>query len=665
MKKNYPVQRTGTLVLSLLLLLGSSIFAQPIQAPRYGKISPDELNMKISPVDSGANAVILHDVGYSYFSFANDDFRLNHERRCRIKILNKAGFDAATVYIPYSTSPGAKEQIVSLKGATWIIEDGKPKEYKLDGKSVFDELVRGTRRLKKFTLPNIREGAVIEYAYTISSSSLLYLTDWDFQNEYPTLWSEFTAKIPEYFDYTQRSQGFTPFYVNEKKEGTEQFGTQITCSANIFHWVQKDVPAFKDDNYISSRNNYITKVRFQLQGLQYPQSPYRPVLNSWEKVTEEIFGSDGFASAMSRPSVVKEKVKELCLGKSGDRHKAMILASYIKNNIKWDQYLSMWPSASPRQLMEKKSGNSAEINLLLIGMLREAGLKADPVLISSRKNGIVNRYYPLIDNFNDVLAAVEIDSTRILMDATDPYRAPYLLPEYCLNDVGRLIKADGRGEWIDLETTPFKTKASTLTYMRFKDGKLNGNVIFSASEYAAANNRSKLAGIGTDSKYIHSQFDQAGYQIRNIQVINANRVDTALTAKFDFESDEDFDGTERIYISPLLFASKIDNEFKAKERQFPISFSTLKSESFISTIEIPEGYEIDELPKSAKIDFSEGAATFQYLIGRTDNQVQLRYVLNVNRKEFPPEEYPHLKNFYAALANKQTEQIVFKKTAKQ
>ncbi|MCO4293474.1 DUF3857 domain-containing protein [Solitalea sp. MAHUQ-68] len=664
------------------LLFPLAILAQK-PTIKYGKVSMEELTMPVYSKDSSANAVVLADIGNTYFSFTNNEFEVVHERHCRIKIFNKAALDAAEIIIPYYSGVNTKEKITQLKGATYLLENGKISEYKLDSKAIFDELVTGNYRQRKLTLPNVKEGAVIEFVYTIRSDSYTFFKEWEFQTDYPVIWSEYTGKIPEYFYYKLETQGYNSFFINEKKEAMDQFvitwkgeyngnnytnvrsqgGSEaVSAKSTIYHWAMKDVPAFEDDKYITTANDYISKIKFQLQGVQYPQSAYRGVLNTWEKVTEAIYASDGFASSMNRTGFLKDQIKQLSDRYTDPVSKSFAITSFLKKNVKWNGDNSMWAAQTPKTVFEKKSGNSADINLLLVGMLREAGLAANPVLVSTRKHGRVNEYYPMIDNFNYVIASVRLDSTDLLLDATDPFRPAYLLPERCLNGKGRLIDEKGVGRWLALEDDQVRAKKAITVNISIKEGKLNGTALVYDKDYAAANTRSQLAEATSKDEYIKEKYKSAGLSITNFSLENTDRVDTAMVTKLSFEFEEEV-SNGILYLNPILFSTFEGNAFKAKQRTYPVNYPTLYDIVMLSTVTIPPGYTVEELPKSTKYTLSEDGAKFSYLIGQVDDKIQVRSVISFNKTTFLADEYEGLKNFYAALAAKLAEQIVLKKVS--
>jgi hypothetical protein len=76
---------------------------------------------------------------------------------------------------------------------------------------------------------------------------------------------------------------------------------------------------------------------------------------------------------------------------------------------------------------------------------------------------------------------------------------------------------------------------------------------------------------------------------------------------------------------------------------------------------MPEGYVVDEMPKSARVTFNEDEGMFEYLIAKNENIIQFRSRIQLKKANFKPEDYATLREFFAFVVKKQSEQIVFKK----
>ena len=91
---------------------------------------------------------------------------------------------------------------------------------------------------------------------------------------------------------------------------------------------------------------------------------------------------------------------------------------------------------------ETKTGNVADINLLLINILNDAGVKATPILFSTREHGLVTPHYPFINQFNMVMAFVAIKDKTFVLDATNKMINYKLVPEKIVNTNGFIVEGE-------------------------------------------------------------------------------------------------------------------------------------------------------------------------------------------------------------------------------
>ena len=95
-------------------------------------------------------------------------------------------------------------------------------------------------------------------------------------------------------------------------------------------------------------------------------------------------------------------------------------------------------------------------------------------------------------------------------------------------------------------------------------------------------------------------------------------VSVRYTMKFIL-GDEDI-----IYFNPLLSEAIKENPFKSEDRLYPVEMPYCSDETYVLNMEIPNGYIIDELPKSARVNLNESDGFFEYIINKTNTNIQLR-----------------------------------------
>jgi hypothetical protein len=278
-----------------LLPVHSFLNAQDKLNIKFGKVNSSDFDISKYKFDSGAAAVVIADMGDSHYEGNNiRGFRLIFKHYRRVKILNKNGFDIATVQIPIYIKGTNGQQLFDIKATTYNIESGQVTETKLDDKSVFTENYSRDILLKKFTFPGLKEGSIIEYSYTLQSAAQINLQPWDFQGKYPCFWSEYNVSIPEFFNYVTLTQGTTPYFISATTN-IDEYGFKATQH----RWVIKDVPALNEEKYTTTINNYISKVEFQLSSLS-ANGVTRNVVPGWPKIAEELMNSENFGADITK-----------------------------------------------------------------------------------------------------------------------------------------------------------------------------------------------------------------------------------------------------------------------------------------------------------------------------------------------------------------------------
>jgi len=303
-------------LLSFLIFSGFQCitsFAQSKSKFKFGDISEKDFNTKVYSIDSNANAVILADIGSSEIQ-GNDksSFSLVFKKFQRVHILNKNGYDIASVSVPLYVDGSDEEKLDNVKAVTYNLENGKVVEYKLDVKSnIFKDKLNKNYIIKKFTLPNIKEGSIIEFQYTVTSDYIRHLQPWTFQGIYPCLWSEYNVAIPEFFRYVFLTQGYKTYDVTEKKERNESYRIMETRGAGAterfefnakvtdYHWVIKDVPAMKEESYTSTVKNHITKIEFQLSASSSPLQ-FHDYMGTWSQLADDLLKSEYFGQQLNK-----------------------------------------------------------------------------------------------------------------------------------------------------------------------------------------------------------------------------------------------------------------------------------------------------------------------------------------------------------------------------
>ncbi|WP_210489909.1 DUF3857 domain-containing protein [Rufibacter aurantiacus] len=673
---NSTLFNTRSLLAVVFLLFHFAAAGQ--DAPvKFGKVTEEELKMKVYDKDTSAAAVILADYGRSYFSYAQD-FKVNFERVLRIKILKKTGYDWANVVVPYYQRNSDKEQVINIKGATYNLEAGKMVKVKMEDKAVFDEKASANWSNKKFTLPAVKEGSVLEISYTITSDFLFNLRDWTFQKSIPVVYSEYRATIPEYFEYKQNPQGYEPFTINEAIPGNMTFtvrwsssieagmgggrtsgGSEVVSARSMNHrWVMKDVPAITPESHITTLDDYVSKIEFELEWVRYPNQIAKRIAGNWNSLSEELMTDESFGLQLNRTGFFKNEVAALQSVKD-TLTRLNTIYEFVKNSVKWNGNGGKYVTTSLRKAFDNKTGNVADINLMLVAMLRDAGFEANPVILSTRDNGRVP-YSPILSRFNYVIAYAKVGDKQILMDATDPLMPMGMLPKRCLNGNGWLVTKTG-GDWVPLQSSSRTTELINADVQILATGVLSGKVMESTSGLWALNTRHSVQEAG-EAKYLEKLVSTQTQLERKTPVLqNLKELHKPLALQYEVTSVGDTQNKDIIYLNPMMLKTQEDNPFKNATRKYPVDFGHGSEEVYICNFIIPEGYAIEEMPKNLILALPENGGRFTYMLQVTGNKIQVMSKVTIAKPVFYAEEYEHLKQFYTQMVAKHAEQIVLKK----
>jgi hypothetical protein len=656
-------------------LLTFTAFSQDKDKFKFGKVDPKDFEKTKFELDTSAHAVVLADIGSSEFESERDHLEIRVKKTCRIKIVDKNGYDAATVEIYLGRNNQDEEKMISLKASSYNLENGKVIETKMDSKSVFTDELRKDLIEKKFTLPAVKEGTIIEYTYTYSSPFYRHLQPWDFQGEYPCLWSEYSVTIPEFYDFIFLRQGYIPFEINGAKQSdrrtytisyTPDGGagrtehTSISANTTTHRWAAKDVPALKEQAFTTTLNNHIAKVEFQLAAKRFPNSPVEPVMSTWPKLYEDLMKDDEFGAGLDKNNgYMGDVVESLTKDCTTDTAKARKIYNYVRENFSCTEHSRLYMDKSLKTIFTSHNGSEADINLLLVAMLRKANLEANPVILSTRQHGITYEMYPLINKFNYTIASVNTHTGTYFMDASLSYLGFNKLDSRCYNGHARIISPAIPA--VMFEADSLVEKKSTYVMLMGDSGVIKGTFQQRPTYFESCAIREKIKQKGKD-EYFKPLAKEFGMEttISNAVIEDLEDHEVPVKLSYDFVMKPEADGM--LYINPMFTEAQRNNPFKSEERFYPVEMENTYDEIYTLNMTIPEGYEVDELPKPAIVQFNETDGVFQYLVQKSENQIQLRSRVKLNKATFAPAEYNSLRDFFDMIVKKQSEQIVLKKT---
>ncbi|MEM9337961.1 MAG: DUF3857 domain-containing protein [Bacteroidota bacterium] len=657
-------------LIATLLVTGITCYSFSQRADlKFGKVSKDELTLKECDFYPDADAMVLGDKGVLKFMYHSDKgWQYGIEITRRIKIFNVQGKEHATVRLNFydPVSGSSKEEISQIKAMTYNLVGGKIEKTKLEGSEKFETRISDYRTEIGFSMPNVQEGSVIEYKYTLTSDFTSNLYEWHFQEEIPVKMSQFTYTIPEFFRYQTHQVGSYVATESSEHSTTENFTytyetvssgntlpdrrtASITSNSKKYVRTATNVRPLIEEPFMNNKPNLPSRIESQLITINMPNQPIKNVSTNYEAFNKTIMESSSFGKVLNKSGFAKEKIATL----SGtETEKAASIYTWIRDHFNFNGVNAFTSEEAGKRAFSKGEGSAAAINLTLIAALRGAGFDANPVLLGTRGFGIPHPIFPNYEDFNYVIVHVKTNDGTYFADATGSM--PFgKLPMKCLNGNGWLASENG-GRWVDLKQGA-EYSVTVQAAISFDEGAETDNTKVGFKGYAAIQQANRFNSKG-ESEYEEGVLELFGTDNEVDFTVENNPDDVKWT--IDVIKDVDDDGV--IYVNPIPYGAITTNPFKREERYTNIDFPYLTVRRVIVSIEVPEGYKA-ELPESSRIKLPEDAGVFTYYAAQQENEMKIMSTFRLKKTVFTPNEYAYLKAFYQQVAEKNSELIVLKK----
>lgn len=658
------------LLLVFLILGAAKAFSQSIKT---GKVSKEEILEKAYPADPSAPAVILNITGKTYFDFDNKgEWVVVTEVTVRTKVYSADATKYATLQVPFKQN----EEVIFDYIAVYNLNGGKI--TKTTGKD--DKIVKqgGNAAYRTVTLNDVKQGTVIEYSYIHKTSEINRLPDWYFQYDIPVKNIEYSVHIPIFFVYNrllspyisikeeQDSDEQTRHFDNPNPKGpifkiNNALRTEtgsVTFPENIKRYSAQNVPALKETIFIDNIQNYRSVVKHEIASLQYPNSPKKIYANDWENVAKAMYYENGLGNEIERTDYYINDYNVLVSKYTNRNELVNAIYDFVKSRMAWNGEYGYTTKRNIVTAYQERTGNVAEINLMLVSMLRYAGYNVNPVVLSTRDNGNVT--FINSEGFNYVVAGYEINGKIKLLDATNKNAVPGILPVRAINGKGRIINRNLSSAEVDLTPNTISKEATAIMASIQPDGTVTGKVKNYYFDYSAFIARENIQGNGDYKNLLQSKF--SSLQI-NEASISADDFTKPVIGDFSFTgtSMAEVKG-DKMYLSPMLMYTIPENPLKELKRSWPLDFIYPQQKKYTFSISIPQGYIVESVPQPAYYQIKDNVGGFSFNASvNQKNQVQVVVVTDINYAMLGADYYPALQEFYTSFINKQSEKIVMKK----
>lgn len=607
------------LVITALLLL-QGIHAQTIVG-RWGKVSEEDMLATSYAFAPEAEAIILFDEGqWMPQDLGVGSARLAHHYH--IKILTEEGLDRAQQVIRFRKG----ERISGLRAQVHTMIEGKKKKKLFPVGSLADSTLSADSLCKAFSFPDVKVGDVLEVRYSLITPFGDVLRPWFFQSDLPTKYSAVSLTA------------FSPLNFRTKTL-PEDF---IASSRN--RWVRRYSPALLNDPYVHNPDDYRLQVRFQLLPFErltleeeWDDLSYALEVGTVTRVEENVLRAIGsLAYSLTRQAVTEEE-------------KVATIVRHLHRYMKWNGVYSTSVSDDPGTVYRNRTGNSADLNMLLFLLLESADLAPTRVFVSTRSHGVPVAL-PFWGQFNHLVVRVEADGQTFLLDATDNTLDYLWFPLNSANIQGWEI-SDTTTKWVETPPSKGSMIQHSLELSLDESGLISGQVMDRYLGYpeAAWTKKMDVSGFVLTPEGPSDFTEQArrespvimNFSTRDIR-LQKPAVDTML-----FPLDL-YGWQERL--------PEID-----PDRSLPVQFEFPLEESVAMETSLPEGWSLLDTVATKLVLFQEGLTMSIKAFQRGDKLV-INWIYSQDEYIFEPSLNVDLSAFYAEVRTKLQKQLVLVKS---
>ncbi|UOG75890.1 DUF3857 domain-containing protein [Hymenobacter tibetensis] len=660
-----------------LLLAGPACAQKILNVPiRFGSVVPADFTKLPAATDTtAAEAEYLCDFGNSKIVGSRDHFQVVFERTARLRINRKAGYEWATVQVPLYTKDGSAERLSNLKGFTYNLQDGRVVQVKLNPDPLFREKLDKNHVQVSFTMPEVREGSIVEFAYTITSDFIFNLQDWQFEHSIPVRWSEYRATIPQFYNYKSITRGYLPFAVQETtavpysttynmsaENGlAPSQDTHISGQAMQLRWVMKDVPAFRSEPFMTTPHDYMRSVHFELAGSDFTGKDYHDLTGKWETLWKTLQQDEEFGKALTGAAPLAAEAKALQGKYAEPRARAAAVLALVQRSIRYNGQPRVFVSQPLRRAFEQHLGNAADVNLLLVQTLRQAGLQATPLLLSTRDHGQVQTTMPVITQFNYVAAHLTLpDNADLLLDATEPQLPLGFLPERCLNGQGCLANAEGR--WLQLKPAANHTQFRSAKFHLSPQGLLEGTAKLEYGGYAGLEARRQIRESSSGDYLGRISRRWTDWQPAALKLLALDSVRKPLAVELNLRFAPDNPDAAMYYVPLLKALDVMPHPFQSESRVYPVNLGMPHDYTSMVTLLLPPNFVVQELPANVLLSLPNGGGRFMYQASQVSpGTIQVTTRLQLLKADYGPEEYAALREIHQRAAAKCAEMLVVRR----
>ncbi len=649
-------------IVACLFLCSPWLIAQKSLSP----ISSFELSQRQSLSFPGALAEILEENQQVYFAFSNVDgeFKVVEQVSRKIKIYDSNAASKASFMVDYVQNNYISEQVELLEAQVYHLQAGKVLESAVPKEWVMQQNLGNSHKQKGIDFSKVSSGSVIVYSYMKISNYIDMLPVWQIQSDLPKQKSFYQSIVPNYYEYNLISSGDIQIQTTKSTTVSDFSGSSRFLRATKVPSVQinmqaVDIAPYLGEPFSNNEQNYIAWVKQELVKLDSPYFGKQTILESEKDFINGLYDNKYFYGQIDIDSYYKKKLEKEAYLVLEPKDRAQKVLEFVQSKVKWDGDYSIYAQNGVKTAYRKGLGNSADINLMLISMLRYVDLEAYPVLLSTLSNGIKKQWQH--NYFNNVIVGLKINQDYFFLDASSNISTLGILPIEDLNGVGMLVGKNPK-EQLHFNMIPSFMSSSTYAYQLQlqNDGALKGSIRGSFQGYDQVSTSSFVEkegkfGFTNMFEYVHN-----GLRLSNVNFTDLYSKDNSLRLNADvYKQHALLNFNNKIFFNAFDFFAFKNNPFTAKTRLADISWGYPSTQNYLVGVNLPKGYKVSSVPKGFTIQEKDLGLFAQTTISQTDNGLEVKLVFTRSMATIPAKDYAKAQRFFAELEQKLQEYVIF------
>jgi hypothetical protein len=649
-------------ILALFLLVSLELLSSspPFE---FGSMTASEMDLDYYREKyPGEPAVVIGDVADCRFDYSSKKgFRFQLNREMRIIILSEAGLDYGDFSIRYYESRGIQEEISRFRAHVYNLDGNRVNKTRVREREGFTQDRQNNWKELTFAFPEVRVGSVIEVRYTLISGFLLHLRDWQFQREIPVLHSEYNLNLPTFYVYNISYNGLIKLDITEMKESSDNWSTSRNVQTGMrsikYRWAAFDIPAVRPEPFTDNIRNYKAWLFFEFAHEQWPNKAPRHYSTTWNDVRKYLDNHQGFGRFLNEGTSALRPLLPSNLPET-EEERLWAALEIIHENIRWNEDAAFMADNTPAEVINKGFGNAAEVNLLLVAMLRNLGVESYPVAVTTVSNGTLFSDSPTIIQWNYVVAMAKLsDGEQVLLDATVPKPVPGYLPQRAINDRGRAIDPN-LNEWVNLESNIDFTEQNIYNLKLDENGDLSGSFEMQVGRYGKYSMIQEITMLG-EERFWDQMFKDIDIRLSNKSIQYDIKDNSTFVMKADVHVTSYVSRIgDELIVPALLFERREENVFQSEERQYPVFFNNTLNSVTIINLELPGNISISYIP--GKKSRRWGRFSYDLMAEETETGLKITWLNQRLIRIVPSRNYAGYRTWYSRMINDNLENIIVK-----